>query len=314
MGRYLRFGWDDDGNLVGHFQLPAEQGAVLARVIAAYVDEAAISDADSDGAADPFSAAQADALVELVRIGQRAGEDEECADGDSGVLVTVIAEQSVLEADHPSGQNDSEPGVCEIENGPGLAAETARRLACDATSYTSIETPDGRVLDIGRSSRRPNRAMRRGLRRRDKHCQFPGCMRRSVQAHHIWHWIDGGHTKLDNLICLCPRHHHRLHEGGYRIVVDDRGQARFYHPLGYEIPNVPELGPATSPDSDLLGVDPFTSGWEGDRLDLGLVIDCLTQDDERATDDSAESGLGPAPVDIWSRTRIGHERELVAHR
>ena len=55
---------------------------------------------------------------------------------------------------------------------------------------------------------------------RDGGCRFPGCTeRRYVEAHHVVHWIDGGPTDLANLVLLCWRHHHALHEGGYRSAL-----------------------------------------------------------------------------------------------
>ena len=39
------------------------------------------------------------------------------------------------------------------------------------------------------------------------HCQF----------HHIIPWEQGGPTDLDNLIPLCSKHHHLVHEGMWSI-------------------------------------------------------------------------------------------------
>ena len=41
------------------------------------------------------------------------------------------------------------------------------------------------------------------------------------------HWVDGGKTSLDNTLLLCDRHHRLLHEGGYRIRTDHRGEMFF---------------------------------------------------------------------------------------
>jgi hypothetical protein len=34
---------------------------------------------------------------------------------------------------------------------------------------------------------------------------FPGCQRplAGCEAHHLWHWLDGGPTDLANLLLLC---------------------------------------------------------------------------------------------------------------
>ena len=71
---------------------------------------------------------------------------------------------------------------------------------------------------------------------RDRHCQFPGCDRPPAwcDGHHLRHWIDGGETKLSNLILLCRRHHRLVHEGGFGVEIRD-SQVVFTRPDGTEI-------------------------------------------------------------------------------
>ncbi|MEM7337426.1 MAG: HNH endonuclease signature motif containing protein [Actinomycetota bacterium] len=38
-----------------------------------------------------------------------------------------------------------------------------------------------------------------------------------VSIHHVWPWSRGGTTDLSNLVPLCRQHHHRVHEGGWRM-------------------------------------------------------------------------------------------------
>jgi hypothetical protein len=45
--------------------------------------------------------------------------------------------------------------------------------------------------------------------------------RRPTRSHHLVHWIQEGRTELDNLVLLCYRHHHLVHEGGWRLVRTD---------------------------------------------------------------------------------------------
>ena len=74
-------------------------------------------------------------------------------------------------------------------------AETARRLACDAAIVPLIERA-GKPLSIGRKTRSVPPALRRALASRDRGCRFPGCTnRRTVDAHHIEHWANGGATR-----------------------------------------------------------------------------------------------------------------------
>ncbi len=110
----------------------------------------------------------------------------------------------------------------QIENGPVVATEVVRRIACDASLVRILETGDGEPLDVGRKTRVIPPAIHRALRRRDRGCRFPGCVNtRFVDGHHIRHWADGGATRLDNLVLLCRHHHRLLHEGGYYVVKDD---------------------------------------------------------------------------------------------
>jgi hypothetical protein len=70
--------------------------------------------------------------------------------------------------------------------------------------------------------------MRRALRMRDEGCRFPGCTNdKFVDGHHIEHWADGGETNLNNLVLLCRRHHHLVHEGGFSCEKTAGGELIF---------------------------------------------------------------------------------------
>ena len=83
------------------------------------------------------------------------------------------------------------------------------------------------VLDYGRRTRVIPRRLRRLVRLRDDHCQFPGCREPAqwCDVHHLRHWLDGGETNLDNLALLCRRHHVACHEGGWKLARGPDGLA-----------------------------------------------------------------------------------------
>ncbi len=141
--------------------------------------------------------------------------------GERNQLI-VHVDAATLATDSP-GASVTGPSACAIADGPGIAAETARRLACDCSLVPVVEDEGGRTLDVGRRTRSIPPAIRRALSVRDGRCQFPGCERhRFVDAHHLVHWAQGGATSLDNLVLLC-RHHHRLvHEGGFSVARSTR--------------------------------------------------------------------------------------------
>jgi hypothetical protein len=253
--RFVRCEHDDDGALIIHARLPAEEGALVLMALESSREVLRASSRASDGAG---------ASAEATHIGDAApdadDEDEELdretierftpSNVDALVLMarTAIAHgpaegaggehQVVVHVDAATLAHDEE-GACELEHGPALAPETARRLGCDASIVRILER-DGRPLSIGRKTRALSPALKRALRSRDRMCRFPGCGRhRFLHAHHIQHWAQGGRTDLSNLIQLCSHHHRLVHEGGYNVERRGGGRVRFRRPDGQAVHAVP---------------------------------------------------------------------------
>ena len=126
------------------------------------------------------------------------------------VLRVSTSLDALLEGLHDAGITDS---------GETLSAATVRRMACDAEIIPTVLNSKGRVIDVGRRTRRVGEALRCILIARDGGCVWPGCDAppSRCDAHHIKHWADGGPTNADNLALLCHRHHILLHEGRHRL-------------------------------------------------------------------------------------------------
>jgi len=80
-------------------------------------------------------------------------------------------------------------------------------------------------LDLGRTTRLANRAQRRALRATYATCAIPGCSVRFDQCkiHHVHWWRHGGRTDLANLLPVCSKHHHCIHDDGWQIhLASDR--------------------------------------------------------------------------------------------
>ena len=174
-------------------------------------------------------------------------------------------------------------GRCELEQGPAIAAETARRLACDASVVRIIENAKGEPLDVGRKTRTIPPAIRRALTSRDKGCRFPGCsFKRFVDGHHVRHWADGGDTKLSNLVTLCRFHHRLVHEGRVVVQVLDDGVFRFIRPNGESFdspmpPNTNSGAIIVTHESDGPHIRSTTAvtRWTGEALDVDVAVDWL---------------------------------------
>jgi hypothetical protein len=111
--------------------------------------------------------------------------------------------------------------VAETSCGHALPPATIRRMACDATIIPIVLGADGVPLDMGREQRLANRNQRRALRAMFRTCAHPGCQVTfdRCRIHHIVPWELFGLTHLVNLIPLCERHHHMVHEGGWILTM-----------------------------------------------------------------------------------------------
>lgn len=281
----------DDGMRVVVVRLPAEEAAGLEAAVDAEAERVwrerhrghpdserpPGDDADLGVDADETAAGRrADALVALVARGAAAGPAVEA----SGVTAVVCVSAELLPTPQGEGASAEEaPGpvagsglVCHTSRGDGIAVETARRLCCGA-SVVAASLAGASPLSVGRKTRVISPAMRRALQLRDGGCQFPGCGATvGVEAHHVRHWADGGPTDLSNLSSLCHFHHHRLHEGGWRVEADPDGRDgvswRFYDRDGAPFPPPP---PPPPDDLDLgVDVEPLACvpDYAGDPLDV----------------------------------------------
>jgi hypothetical protein len=111
-----------------------------------------------------------------------------------------------------------ENGICETYDGQPLPPATVRRLACDANIIPIVLDGNRRVVDVGRAKRLATADQRRALRAMHRTCAAPDCPVRfgDCDIHHLKEWRDGGLTNLENLIPLCSKHHHLIHEGQWR--------------------------------------------------------------------------------------------------
>ena len=228
-----------------------------------------------------FGQRRADALVAMAESFLKHGLEALRAGERQQIVIHVDAATLVQD----------EAGRCEIEAGPAIAAETARRLSCDASVLTLVEDPQGQPLDIGRKRRTIPPAIGRALRARDSGCRFPGCgNRRFVEAHHIAHWARGGPTRLTNLVLLCRFHHRQVHEGNVRVRRLDDGALQFSRcsdgqPYEAEVRGAGSLA-ALLDEHQRQGLritaQTAATRWCGERMDYGLAVAGLLLKRERA--------------------------------
>src|SRR6188472_4059078 len=243
---FVSYHFEEDGSLYLRARLAAEDGTVLVK-----------------------------ALDELARTSLDRPEDERDERPERAKLV-VHVDAATLGADAR--------GRSELEDGPVVAPETARRLGCDAEVVAQVER-DGLPVSAGRKRRTVPPTLRRLLGARDgDSCCFPGCeRRRHLQAHHRRHWAHGGETSLDNLVLLCFHHHRFVHEGGYTVEDAPDGGLRFRNRYGVLTPSVPPR-PPPGDQEDLFGehrrlgleIGPRTNRHGGSSpFDLGAAVSAI---------------------------------------
>lgn len=169
----------------------------------------------------------ADAFMGLIR-GRQDGGGESVA--GSPYFVVVHAPIAALLGE--SGDESELAG--ELERGGLLSIETVRRVACDATVALAVDDDTGRTMYEGRARRDPSGPQHREVRRRDRHCRFPGCTNvLFTNVHHINEWKpDRGATDLDNLVLLCVHHHGLVHSKQWRMSGNPNELLTFVGPSG----------------------------------------------------------------------------------
>ncbi|HEY1739608.1 MAG TPA: DUF222 domain-containing protein, partial [Acidimicrobiia bacterium] len=96
------------------------------------------------------------------------------------------------------------------------------QILCDCNVARIVLGPDSQPLDVGREHRTAPLYLRRAIAQRDRHCRFPGCDRKAnrCEAHHVIPWWQDGPTNINNMILLCPFHHHVVHRQGWTNTFD----------------------------------------------------------------------------------------------
>ena len=212
--RFVRF---NDRHRTMTAQLPADSYAEVRSCL-----EGQARKIPSDGET-PWDQRLCDALLQTIRSSGGGS-----ASASPYLVVAHVPLDALIDE---SGETTGLTG--ELETDDLISRETVRRIACDATIAIAVDDDVGHTMFEGRARREPTDAQRREIKRRDRHCRFPGCTNATfTNAHHVKPWKTGGKTDLDNLALLCLHHHRRVHSGGWRMSGDANGVLTFVGPTG----------------------------------------------------------------------------------
>lgn len=211
----------DHGTKVWRLELEPDAHATVDNAVMKLVDEAwrAGHPDDSRPPTQELARLRADATVEMCRRILRGTSAPSGTVVRSGGLPEVIV---IVDHDTLVGRIE---GAARLADGTIVPGETARRIACDAGILPVVMNGRSEVLDLGRAKRLASIPQRRALLALWCTCGFPGCTVPVpwTKAHHLDPWKPGGTTDLGLLVPLCERHHHFVHEGGWRIRKEAEG-------------------------------------------------------------------------------------------
>ena len=152
---------------------------------------------------------RADAL-DLLTSGAADDKGRSGSGGRPRAEVIVVADIGVLTGDDPAGR-------CEIPGTGPVPPEVLQRIACDA-QLTGLLFSDGKPLRHGATVRTATTAQWRMLIARDRGCIGCGAEPGQCQAHHITPYAHTRRTDIENLVLVCWRCHHNIHDHHWRVV------------------------------------------------------------------------------------------------
>ncbi len=199
----------DESRWSGHFELPALEGSIVDRAIAASADELC-----RQPGSDYYTRTQLQADA-LVMISQDSLSDETATRSGGGLEGTVFIDLAL------AGSSGGELGA-ELQYGPRVGPSVLEEILCGG-SVQLVGLENGRPVVTSQSTSAVPLAVRKFVAWRDKGCDVSGCSSRyRLQVHHIKHRAHQGDHDPDNLATLCWFHHQiAIHRSGFTLHPSD---------------------------------------------------------------------------------------------
>ena len=198
-----------DGNRILRLELDPVAGAAVESSVNEAYDRAWRADGGRDGHPEEVRTREqrmADVLTELLTAtgpaptGPRHPRHQ----------LTAILDISRM-GGHPAGE-------AHLADGTPLPQVVLERMACDAVVTGVVFDGPGRPIWVGRDHRTATTAQWKALIARDGGCVGCGADPTRCEAHHVVAWQSGGPTDITNLVLVCSRCHHDLHDRNMELV------------------------------------------------------------------------------------------------
>ena len=141
--------------------------------------------------------------------------------------ILVIAHTDAITGADPDAR-------CEIPGTGPIPRSELERLACGAELFGALFDGNGLPLWHGRRTRTVTPQQWRMLIARDRGCVLCAASPGHCHAHHIVPWTAPakGPTDIDNLVLVCNRHHHHIHQHDLTLTRASDGQWSTHDPTG----------------------------------------------------------------------------------
>lgn len=217
--RKIIFGTDNaDGSFSMYGTTDTTEGADLKKAIQAEADRLYKADGGREGAAESGRTddqRRLDALVNLIKRG--AGLASTCKAKRPHPRHRGIVR---IPIDRYLGGTDADATLL----GQGrLPSAVTDRIMCDMELSPLIVDAEGSPLWMGRAVRTATDEQWVALIDRDDGCVVCGADPSYCEAHHLDFWEQGGPSDITNLVLLCTRHHHDLHDQNLELVGSESG-------------------------------------------------------------------------------------------
>lgn len=177
-----------------------------------------------------------DLVLDVLRAGALARPEDVFGARQPGVRIVTV---STGENPRDLGPRDAFGRLLATahleDRGTPVAGSLLDRALCTNGHRVVSVDAQGDPLDLGREQRLYTTKQNIALAMRDGGCRWPGCCAPAsyTESHHIDHWnADGGRTDIDRGILLCRFHHMLLHNQGWKITRDGKGEFVLHPPPG----------------------------------------------------------------------------------
>ena len=207
--------------------------------------------------------------------------------------ILVIAHTDAITGADPNAR-------CEIPGTGPIPRSELERLACEADLFGALFSRGGLPLWHGRKTRTVSPQQWRMLIARDRGCVLCAASPSHCHAHHIVPWTAPaqGPTDIDNLVLVCNRHHHHIHQHDLTLTRGPDGQWATCTP---DQPRPTRTGrkpvslDSASPSSPSNKSDPASRNLRGNCGSRVEAVDPSNRSNPASRNRASVQGYVPAP-------------------